>query len=127
MSINSTLRGGVVVALLGAAALTAPAIATALPSTGSLGSSAPEASCSTLSTEATPNGWGIPFSDEKDQTASYSADNVLAKDGSLKLDVDRKSVVEGKSVSVRVDLGGSRIIKKKTDINCYREIEMTTN
>src|SRR3546814_18080298 len=27
---------------------------------------------------------------------------------------DRKSVVEGKSVSVRVDLGGSRIIKKKT-------------
>src|SRR3546814_16010445 len=28
--------------------------------------------------------------------------------------VDRKSVVEGKSVSVRVDLGGCRIIKKKT-------------
>src|SRR3546814_11105677 len=27
--------------------------------------------------------------------------------------LDRKSVVEGKSVSVRVDLGGSRIIKKK--------------
>src|SRR3546814_16676225 len=27
--------------------------------------------------------------------------------------VDRKSVVSGKSVSVRVDLGGSRIIKKK--------------
>src|SRR3546814_12425589 len=29
-------------------------------------------------------------------------------------EVDRKSVVEGKSVSVRVDLGGRRIIKKKT-------------
>src|SRR3546814_1910978 len=29
------------------------------------------------------------------------------------LDRDRKSVVEGKSVSVRVDLGGRRIIKKK--------------
>src|SRR3546814_12830158 len=29
------------------------------------------------------------------------------------LDGDRKSVVEGKSVSVRVDLGGRRIIKKK--------------
>src|SRR3546814_16296516 len=29
----------------------------------------------------------------------------------------RKSVVEGKSVSVRVDLGGRRIIKKKTDPN----------
>src|SRR3546814_15123719 len=28
---------------------------------------------------------------------------------------DRKSVVEGKSVSVRVDLGGRRIIKKKND------------
>src|SRR3546814_14965320 len=28
---------------------------------------------------------------------------------------DRKSVVEGKSVSVRVDLGGSRIIQKKTN------------
>src|SRR3546814_16099266 len=27
--------------------------------------------------------------------------------------IDRKSVVSGKSVSVRVDLGGSRIIKKK--------------
>src|SRR3546814_21148740 len=29
---------------------------------------------------------------------------------------DRKSVVEGKSVSVRVDLGGRRIIKKNKDI-----------
>src|SRR3546814_15960970 len=28
--------------------------------------------------------------------------------------LDRKSVVKGKSVSVRVDLGGRRIIKKKT-------------
>src|SRR3546814_14278306 len=28
-------------------------------------------------------------------------------------DLDRKSVVKGKSVSVRVDLGGRRIIKKK--------------
>src|SRR3546814_15222517 len=27
---------------------------------------------------------------------------------------DRKSVVEGKSVSVRVDLGGRRLMKKKT-------------
>src|SRR3546814_15856843 len=30
---------------------------------------------------------------------------------------DRKSVVQGKSVSVRVDLGGRRIIKKKTKQN----------
>src|SRR3546814_13772320 len=35
---------------------------------------------------------------------------------------DRKSVVSGKSVSVRVDLGGRRIIKKKTkvDVNAPR-------
>src|SRR3546814_14051710 len=31
-----------------------------------------------------------------------------------KFAADRKSVVSGKSVSVRVDLGGRRIIKKKT-------------
>src|SRR3546814_11578570 len=31
----------------------------------------------------------------------------------LKMAADRKSVVEGKSVSVRVDLGGRRIFKKK--------------
>src|SRR3546814_18333550 len=32
------------------------------------------------------------------------------------LDRDRKSVVEGKSVSVRVDLGGRRIIKKTKSV-----------
>src|SRR3546814_19618134 len=31
--------------------------------------------------------------------------------------LDRKSVVSGKSVSVRVDLGGRRIIKKNTNID----------
>src|SRR3546814_20081744 len=30
-------------------------------------------------------------------------------------DLDRQSVVEGKSVSVRLDIGGSRILKKKKD------------
>src|SRR3546814_11069479 len=34
-------------------------------------------------------------------------------DRTTALEVDRKSVVEGKSGSVRVDLGGRRIIKKK--------------
>src|SRR3546814_12685506 len=29
--------------------------------------------------------------------------------------IDRKSVVEGKSVSVRVDLGGRRVVKKKKE------------
>src|SRR3546814_19607049 len=33
----------------------------------------------------------------------------------VKMITDRKSVVEGKSVSVRVDLGGRRIIKKKIE------------
>src|SRR3546814_2777671 len=35
------------------------------------------------------------------------------RDRDPQIDRDRKSVVEGKSVSVRVDLGGRRIIKKK--------------
>src|SRR3546814_16209398 len=34
-----------------------------------------------------------------------------------RLDPDQKSVVQGKSGSVRVDLGGRRIIKKKKDRN----------
>src|SRR3546814_11784230 len=34
--------------------------------------------------------------------------------------LDRKSVVEGKSVSVRVDLGGRRIIKKKHIIHKHQ-------
>src|SRR3546814_8027633 len=34
--------------------------------------------------------------------------------GAVPLARDRKSVVKGKSVSVRVDLGGRRLIKKKT-------------
>src|SRR3546814_11394108 len=40
---------------------------------------------------------------------------------------DRKSVVEGKSVSVRVDLGGRRIIKKKNmKTHTQREINIYT-
>src|SRR3546814_11406290 len=39
---------------------------------------------------------------------------VIVAHGQFEPDVrDRKSVVSGKSVSVRVDLGGRRIIKKK--------------
>src|SRR3546814_15506373 len=37
--------------------------------------------------------------------------------GSKIRQIDRKSVVEGKSVSVRVDLGGRRIIKKKRKLH----------
>src|SRR3546814_12643954 len=39
---------------------------------------------------------------------------------------DRKSVVEGKSVSVRVDLGGRRIIKKKTNHTQTRTLQTPT-
>src|SRR3546814_19270149 len=57
-----------------------------------------------------PLRWGDAFT-----TASTFA-NHLGQNATLSLyDAarDRKSVVEGKSVSVRVDLGGGRIIKKK--------------
>src|SRR3546814_11872552 len=36
-------------------------------------------------------------------------------------DIDRKSVVEGKSVSVSVAIGGRRILKKKTIISITKE------
>ena len=91
-------RAAVVAALVSSAALIASAFAGALP-TGSLGSdatAAPGFTCDATSTETTANGWGIPFDDEKDQTASYTAENVLDEDGSLKLEVDG---AEDRSVS----------------------------
>ena len=99
MSRNSTRRLGFAFALVGAAALTAPALAGA--TTGSLGSSdAPAAgfTCSALSTETTPNGWGIPFDDEKKQVAFYSDTDVLDTDGSLKLEITAPSP-DNRSVS----------------------------
>src|SRR3546814_17361411 len=53
----------------------------------------------------------IGFSDKNELRGKFvdtSLENFL-----LTLNVDRKSVVSGKSVSVRVDLGGRRLIKKK--------------
>src|SRR3546814_11788298 len=48
-------------------------------------------------------------------TAEAKKENIIAaaQAGANGYVVDRKSVVSGKSVSVRVDLGGRRIIKKK--------------
>src|SRR3546814_17601599 len=40
---------------------------------------------------------------------------------------DRKSVVEGKSVSVRVDLGGRRIIKKKHKVYILKNRHILIN
>src|SRR3546814_4842857 len=48
----------------------------------------------------------------------YHHDRALDEIGQADCkEADRKSVVEGKSVSVRVDFGGRRIIKKKKKIN----------
>src|SRR3546814_13658817 len=44
---------------------------------------------------------------------SQLGDNALLQEELRRKRADRKSVVSGKSVSVRVDLGGRRIIKKK--------------
>src|SRR3546814_13202535 len=56
---------------------------------------------------------------ERISCARASASNAhfparVGNSSSLSVLPDRKSVVSGKSVSVRVDLGGRRIIKKKT-------------
>src|SRR3546814_15918205 len=53
-----------------------------------------------------------------------SESDIEFKDGTFRvagtdksIDLDRKSAVKGKSVSVRVDPGGRRIIQKKTTHN----------
>src|SRR3546814_12196619 len=50
---------------------------------------------------------------EKDGIVPRSFWQKAGAQGFLCCGIDRKSVVSGKSVSVRVDLGGRRIIKKK--------------
>src|SRR3546814_17267272 len=53
----------------------------------------------------------------RDQTLLHRRGGIEAQEGRREVAVtppeDRKSVVQGKRVSVRVDLGGRRIIKKK--------------
>src|SRR3546814_17817668 len=51
--------------------------------------------------------------------AGWVIDRAHSKRAKARQSGDRKSVVQGKSVSVRVDLGGRRIIKKK-------KVQMTT-
>src|SRR3546814_15002160 len=50
-------------------------------------------------------------------TVAQGADKVTVQAGRSRFTLDRKSVVEGKSVSVRVDLGGRRSIKQKRKNN----------
>src|SRR3546814_13453397 len=54
---------------------------------------------------------------QADLPSDYKVDAVSSPKFTQPLREDRKSVVEGKSVSVRVDLGGGRIIKKKKKEN----------
>src|SRR3546814_19743071 len=60
-------------------------------------------------------------SDAEHERMTRCAEPVLEKLGlpyrKVLLCTDRKSVVSGKSVSVRVDLGGRRIINKKKKTN----------
>src|SRR3546814_15060268 len=55
---------------------------------------------------------GVPARQSRARRHLYGYVAKLGNRG-LARSVDRKSVVEGKRVSVRVDLGGRRIIKKK--------------
>src|SRR3546814_13660057 len=52
-------------------------------------------------------------SGERTELSVKTYANWVSKTANLYVDEDRKSVVSGTSVSVRVDLGGRRIIKKK--------------
>src|SRR3546814_15143199 len=58
---------------------------------------------------------GCPMNDMTSDTGNkWIGKSTIRPDGSDKVTGrDRKSVVEGKSVSVRVDLGGRRTLKKK--------------
>src|SRR3546814_20720273 len=60
--------------------------------------------------------WRHPYGPRHEQGAE-GRDRAFSDDDGQGRALDRKSVVEGKSVSVRVDLGGRRIIKKKKTKN----------
>src|SRR3546814_16356742 len=64
----------------------------------------------------------VTASDEEKEKAVIALQK-LPRDSSKSRQRDRKSVVKGKSVSVRVDLGGRRIIKKKKQSIQERTIE----
>src|SRR3546814_17810932 len=60
-----------------------------------------------------PRGFGHICVSVPDVRAACARMEALRVPFQTKLSEDRKSVVEGKSVSVRVDLGGCSIMKKK--------------
>src|SRR3546814_19971097 len=64
-----------------------------------------------------------------DMAETHAVDDVLldlVKDREG-LDRDRKSAVEGKSVSVRVDLGGRRILKKRNNTQTRKKTPKQNN
>src|SRR3546814_12358603 len=60
-----------------------------------------------------------------DRRLAAGADQIGEVGEALRL--DRKSVVKGKSVSVRVDLGGRRFIKKQSISTSYQTITKYIN
>src|SRR3546814_21147704 len=65
-------------------------------------------------TEAQRTGMGVVARHGRSRKDSHPGNrDADAEEGSETATRDRKSVVEGKSVAVRVDLGGRRFIKKK--------------
>src|SRR3546814_16633154 len=60
---------------------------------------------------AVQHGFFLPHREGICLSASHSRGRACPREGGGR---DRKSVVSGKSVSVSVDLGGRRIIRKKT-------------
>src|SRR3546814_18945899 len=66
---------------------------------------------------------GIAREDQERLAVDSHAKAARAQaDGLLAGEKDRKSVVAGKRVSVRVDLGGGRSIKKKNTTNTHMNI-----
>src|SRR3546814_12048936 len=99
----------------------------ATPATKKVATPRPKAPAKAAATKAAPARKPVaakaakdhPIRDQIAATRDTIKSEASKKAASLKQDAttlknqDRKSVVEGKCVSVRVDLGGPRVIKKK--------------
>ncbi|PXW31619.1 UNVERIFIED_CONTAM: hypothetical protein DES50_10416 [Williamsia faeni] len=110
------LRTTTAIAAVTAAALFFPSVATAAP--GAL-----------LSTAAKPNGWEIPFDDEKGQEAIHSADIVSDKDGSLKFETTpeapRKRLYHTAGDVPLIDIVGKTLSFEQTGAGLSWQIRLT--
>src|SRR3546814_16756184 len=66
------------------------------------------------------SGANVAVADINDEAGEAVVAASGGKAAYFRCDIDRKSVVEGKSVYVRVVLGGSRSIKKKKRTLCVK-------